>query len=75
MVCPPIHDDEAVLICNEEGKLLKLPPNRFIRTASGQPYDVVCGTFFIINAPLDSDDFEGLSEEQIEKYIEFYGEE
>ena len=73
MACPPIHDDDAVVICNEEGKLLKLPPNRFLRLANGMPYDVICGDFFIIRAPADSDVFEGLTDEQVEKYIDFYG--
>ena len=34
-------------------------------------YDVICGTFFIVNAP--GEDFESLTDEQIQKYIEMYG--
>ena len=73
MACPPIHDDTAVIICNEEGKLLGLKPNVYLLTESGIPYDVVCGDFLIVDAPLESDDFGGLSDEQIAKYTQFYG--
>lgn len=73
MVCPPIHDDSAVIICNEEGKIMGLKPNRFLLTEEGIPFDVVCGDFIILDAPIGSDDFGGLSDEQIAKYMAFYG--
>lgn len=73
-VCrPPLHTDGAVIICNEEGKIRHLRPNRKLHFEDGVLYDVICGTFFIINAPEDSDDFESLTDEQIQKYIEMYG--
>lgn len=74
MECPPIHDDSAVVICNEEGKLLGLEPNIYLFTEEGIPYDVICGDCFIVDAPLDSDEFGSLSDEQIAKYSLFYGE-
>lgn len=70
---PPLHDDDAVVICNEEGKLRGLTPNRKLHHRDGVVYDVLCGTFFIINAPSDSDEFASLTDEQIDKYIEMYG--
>ena len=73
MVCPPIHGDSAVIICNEEAKIMGLPPNRFLFGADGVPFDIVCGDFIIVNAPYDSDEFGGLSDEQIEKYMALYG--
>ncbi len=58
--------DDAVLVCNEEGKLQGLPPNRLLREPGGKPYDVVCGTFFI--AGTAGDDFTSLSQDQMEHY-------
>ena len=65
----PIHlDDSVVLICNEEGKLMNLPPNRGLRDKNGQMYDIVFGTFFLCGAPADSDHFISLTPEQMERY-------
>lgn len=65
---------EAIaLICNEEGKLLGLPPNRVLRDVNGHIYDVICGTFFLCAAPTDIDSFKGLNAEQLERYMQrFY---
>ena len=71
---PPLHDDDAIIVCNEEGKLRGLTPNRKLHHRDGVLYDVIWGTFFIINAPSDSDDFASLTDEQIDKYTEMYGE-
>ena len=44
----------------------------------GNIVDIVAGTFFLCSAPSDSENFEGLSDEQIETYkkrfdaLEFY---
>ena len=72
MVIPPIHPDDAVLICNEESKLLGLDPNRPIHLVDGTPYDVICGTFLICRAPADSEEFDGLTDSQVELYSEIY---
>ena len=72
MVIPPIHPDDAVLICNEESKILSLEPNKPIRLADGSPYDIICGTFLICRAPVDSEDFAGLTDQQVELYSEMY---
>ena len=65
----PIHlDDSVVLVCNEEGKLMNLPPNRGLRDKNGQMYDIVFGTFFLCGAPADSDHFISLTPEQMERY-------
>lgn len=73
MCTPPIHDDTAVVICNEEEKLMGMEPNKPLLDDMNRPYDIVCGDFFIIDAPIDSDDFDSLSDEQIAKYTQFYG--
>ena len=69
---PPLHDDDALIICNEEGKIRGLTPNRKLHFEDGVLYDVICGTFFIVNAPPDEEDFASLTDEQIEKYITMY---
>lgn len=57
------------LICHEEGKLLDLPLNRYLRLEdTGEIYDIIAGAFFLCAAPPDSDRFESLSPEQIERY-------
>ena len=70
----PVHlDDSVVLVCNEEGKFMDMPANRGLRDKNGQLCDIVCGTFFLCNAPPDSDHFTSLTSEQIEQYRErFY---
>ena len=65
--------EPIALICNEEGKLLRLPFNRTLRDEAGEIYDIICGTFFLCAAPPDSACFAGLTEEQVEQYVErFY---
>ena len=65
-------EDPVVLICNEEGKLLELPFNRALRDEDGDIYDIVSGTFFLCSAPPDSDGFEDLSDELMEKYSQMF---
>lgn len=45
-------DDEAAVICNEEGKMYGLPLNRAIYDKDGEMIDIIAGTFFICDAPL-----------------------
>ena len=63
-------EEPVALICNEEGKLEGLPPNRDLRDEEGTLYDVVCGTFFLCAAPPDEGIFRSLTEEQIRHYQE-----
>ncbi|MBR3035755.1 MAG: DUF3846 domain-containing protein [Lachnospiraceae bacterium] len=63
-------EDEAAIICNEEGKLDGLELNRALRDDDGKPYDVIAGTFLI--AGLTEDSFGSLAPEQIKKYSEMY---
>ncbi len=63
------YADEVALICNEEGKLEQLPLNRVLYDEeTGQPLDVIAGTFFICGAPANSSEFASLSDEQLQKY-------
>ena len=68
----PFDDPEIALICNEEAKLEGLPPNRALRDEDGNVYDIVCGTFFLCAAPPDSESFESLTEEQIDRYTRLF---
>ena len=61
---------DAVIVCNEEGKLLGLPFNRPLMDENGLPYDILCGTFFIAGA--GEEDIASLTEEQIDKYKSLY---
>lgn len=60
-----IPDSKLILICNEEGKLHKLQPNLKL------PYDVVVGRVAIVTLTEDSNDFDWLTDEQVEEAIKF----
>lgn len=62
-------EEPIALLANEEGKLLGLPLNRALRMPeSDEVYDIIAGTFFLCATPPDSESFESLSEEQIQRY-------
>ncbi len=63
-------DDPVALIYRDEGKLLGLLPNRFLRDKSGAPYDYICGTFFV--AEVGEEEFMSLSPDLMEKYDAMY---
>lgn len=63
-------DDPVALVCNEEGKLKGLPLNRALRDEAGTIYDIISGPFFLCGAPLDSEDFADLTDEQLKRYYE-----
>ena len=64
----PFDHPVIALVCNEEGKLKRLPLNRALLDIDGNIIDIVAGTFFLCSAPSDSENFESLSDEQIERY-------
>lgn len=61
-------EEPVALICHEEGKLVGLPLNRCLQLDNGEIYDIIAGTFFLCAAPPDSEDFESLAPEQMERY-------
>lgn len=63
-------EDRVALICNEEGKLLQLPPNRALRTKDGTVYDIVVGDFLI--AGIGEENFCSLSDDLVEKYTKVF---
>lgn len=65
-------DDPIAIVCNEEGKLIGLPPNRLIFDNSGRVYDLICGTFFVVG--LGAEDFISLTDNELEKYSQYFKE-
>ena len=66
-------EEPVALICNEEGMLLGLEANRLLRhSESGAVYDVIAGTCFLCSAPPDSENFESLTSDQIQRYTELF---
>ena len=60
-------EDSVALICNDEGKLLRLPLNRAL-----EDYDMIAGNFFICG--IEGDAFVSLSDPLMIKYQEkFHG--
>lgn len=70
---PARDDPSAVLVCNEEGKLLGLPENRFLRDSTGRPYDIIHGTFFVAGS--SGEQFCSLTDAQIETFTRRYSHE
>lgn len=66
-------DDPVALVCHSEGKLLGLPPNRVLTDEHGIPYDLVCGTFFLVG--VGEERFASLTGEQIRHYQDKYSRE
>lgn len=61
-------DDPVAMICNDEGKCRHLAPNRLIDTP--RLYDIICGTFFVVGARPEDEDFSDLPDELILRYTE-----
>lgn len=57
-----IQYDDALLICNDEGKILNMPPNLIF------DYDYIAGDCFVIGDDYENGDFRSLTFEEIEKY-------
>ena len=69
----PSFSDSVALICNDEGKLIGLPQNRPLKhPETGEIYDIVCGPFFLCSAPANSEHFESLPDDLIEKYSKVF---
>lgn len=64
------YDDSVAIICNQEGKLAGLPPNRLLTGPDGIPYDTIHGAFFV--AGLGREDFCSLTDEQVCRYQEVF---
>lgn len=61
--------EQVCLVCNAEGKRL-CKPNRALRDSVGQPYLVICGSFFICDS--SGTHFDSLSDEQVQRYMKMF---
>ena len=68
--CVYPFEDNVGIICNEEGKLIELEPNRVLRDENGNAVDIIFGTFIITG--LTEDDFGSLTDEQVEYYLDMF---
>lgn len=68
VLCP--FKDRVAIVCNEEGKIVSMTPNRALFDDNGRVYDVISGTFLIVG--LGEENFISLTEKQIESFIEIY---
>lgn len=64
----PHNGDDICYICNEEGKLIGMEGNRTIYGGN----TILAGPFFICG--LTEDDFRGLTDEEVTKYMEVFKE-
>ena len=65
------YEDPVAIVCNEEGKLMGMEPNRAVRDPdTHEIIDIICGTFFICG--LSGEDFCSLTEAQITKYSNLF---
>lgn len=63
-------EDNVAIVCNEEGKIRCLEPNRALYDEEGKIYDVIAGPFFICG--IGEDDFISLTQEQQEQYLAMF---
>lgn len=62
------YKDPVALICNEDGKHMRLPLNRALRDENGEIYDIVAGNFLIVG--LGEENFTDLPDDLISKFKE-----
>lgn len=59
-------DEEVCLVCNEEGKINGMRPNRALYDEDHEMIDIICGPAFICDC--SGENFGSLSDTQLEKY-------
>ena len=68
LIEPIYNDDETCLVGNEEAKLIGMEGNRYLDDG----HSIIAGPFFVCG--LTEDDFRGLTEEEVQKYMNKYAE-
>lgn len=63
-------EEEAAIICNEEGKINGLELNRALYDENGKMYDILAGTFLVCG--LTGDNFGSLPDDLINKFSEHF---
>lgn len=72
-VYSPLYSEEHgdyVLVCNDEGKLLNMEPNRLLCDENKCPVELIQGPFFLCK--FGEDDFEGLTDEEADYLAHLY---
>lgn len=59
-------EEEVCLVCNEEGKINGMRPNRALYNEDHEMIDIICGPAFICDC--SGENFGSLSDAQLEKY-------
>ena len=59
------HNDRIAICCNEEGKVLNLPPCRSLGM------DILCGTFYVCGQDIDGE-LTSLTEDEIQHWSEHF---
>ena len=67
----PFPDDVAI-VCNDEGKMRRMPLNRGIFDEKGTMLDVIAGPFFICYAPVENERFLSLPPDLEAKYLKMF---
>ena len=67
-------DDHIAIVCNEEGKINGMRPNRKVYSESGRLLDIIYGDFFIIGVD-DEGGNVSLTDEQVNKYMTMFEDE
>ena len=65
--CVYPHEDNTVLVCNDEGKLLGMEGNRRLDTGS-----IIAGPFFVIGDA--GENFRSLTDAEVKTYLQKYAE-
>ena len=64
------REDNIAIVCNEEGKMNRMPLNRAITDEDGQMLDIIAGPFFICYAPIASETIQSLPEDLEHRFQE-----
>ena len=67
LFCPFEHENVGVIV-NEEGKILNLPANRAV-VKENKIIDILAGPAFIVNLDSDEEDFQSLTDEQVNRLM------
>lgn len=66
----PWEGIQVALVCDDDGKIKGYPANRVLTDENGEPYDVVCGNFFLCG--LSKDNLTSLSEKHASMFMELF---
>ncbi len=60
-----VYLDDVILVCNEEGKLKGMPPNRKLESG-----EIIAGPFFLVGET--GEDYVSLTDAQVQKYLQMF---